>query len=70
MFAAGSVLTGCDVVNSGTGVLYLDFTTTAVAGAPTALPLQPGQSYHCATPPSGAVSAVAAAPQPFVAIRY
>jgi hypothetical protein len=70
VFPAGSVATGCDIVNSGTGVLYLDLTTTAVAGSSTALPLQPGQSFHCPYPPSGAVSAVATAPQNFVAIRY
>jgi hypothetical protein len=70
VFAAGTVTTGCDFVNSGSGVLYLDFTTTAVAGSATAIPLQPGQAFHCPYPPSGAVSAVAATPQSFVAIRY
>ena len=70
VFPAGSVATGCDIVNTGAGVLYLDFTTTAVGGSSTALPLQPGQSFHCPYPPSGAVSVVAAAPQNFVAIRY
>jgi hypothetical protein len=70
VFAAGAVATGCDVVNTGAGVLYLDFTTTAVSGSGTALPLQPGQSFHCPYPPSGPVSAVAATPQSFVAIRY
>jgi hypothetical protein len=70
VFAAGTVATGCDFVNSGAGILYLDFTATAVAGSATALPLQPGQSFHCPYAPSGAVSAVAAAPQSFVAIRY
>ncbi len=70
VFAAGTVATGCDFVNSGSSVLYLDFTATAVAGSATAIPLQPGQSFHCPFPPSGAVSAVAATPQSFVAIRY
>ncbi len=70
VFPAGAVVTGCDIINTGTGVLYLDFTTTAVSGSGTALPLQPGQSFHCPYPPSGAVSVVAAAPQNFVAIRY
>jgi hypothetical protein len=70
VFAAGGVATGCDFVNSGSAVLYLDFTTTAVAGSATAIPLQPGQSFHCPYPPAGAVSAVAATPQSFVAIRY
>ncbi len=70
VFPAGSVATGCDIINSGTGVLYIDFTTTAVIGSPTALPLQPGQSFHCPYPPAGAVSTIATAPQPFVAVRY
>jgi hypothetical protein len=70
VFQAGTVLNGCDVVNTGAAVLYLDLTTTAVIGSGTALPLQPGQSFHCPYPPSGAVSAIAAAAQNFVAIRY
>ena len=70
VFAAGSVLTGCDIVNAGTGILYLDMTTTAIIGAATAMPLQPGQSFHCPYPPTGPVSAIAAQPQTFVAIRY
>jgi hypothetical protein len=70
VFAAGSVTTGCDFVNSGTGVLYLDLTTTAVIGSATSIPLQPGQSFHCPYPPAGAVSAIAAQAQSFVAIRY
>ncbi len=70
VFAAGAVPTGCDFVNTGTAVLYLDFTTSAAAGAATSIPLQPGQSFHCPYPPLGAVTAVAAQPQPFVAIRY
>lgn len=70
VFPAGTVSTGCDIVNSGTGVLYLDFTGPAVIGSATALPLQPGQAFHCPFPPTGAVSATAAAAQTFVAIRY
>jgi hypothetical protein len=70
VFAAGTVTTGCDFVNTATNVLYLDFTTTALAGSATSLPLAPGQSFHCPYAPTGAVSAVAAAPQSFVAIRY
>lgn len=70
VFPAGTVPTGCDIVNSGTGVLYLDFTGPAVIGSATALPLQPGQAFHCPFPPTGAVSATAAAAQTFVAIRY
>ena len=70
VFLAGTVTTGCDFVNTGSGVLYLDLTTTAVAGSATAVPLQPGQSFHCPYPPTGNVSAVAATPQSFVAIRY
>jgi hypothetical protein len=70
VFAAGSVPHSCDIVNSGTDTLYLDFTTTAVAGAATSIPLLPGQSYHCPFPPAGAVSAVADMAQPFVAVRY
>ena len=70
VFAAGTVPTGCDFVNTGSAVLFLDFTATASAGAATSVPLQPGQAFHCPYPPLGAVSAVASQPQPFVAIRY
>ncbi len=70
VFGAGTVATGCDFVNTGSAVLYLDFTAVASAGAPTSIPLQPGQSFHCPYPPVGAVSAIASQPQPFVAIRY
>ncbi len=70
VFAAGSVATGCDILNSGSAVLYVDFTTTAATGSATSIPLQPGQAFHCPYPPLGPVSAVAAQPQPFVAIRY
>ncbi len=70
IFPAGSVATGCDFVNTGSVPLYLDFTTTAAAGAATSIPLQPGQSFHCPYPPTGAVTAVASQAQPFVAIRY
>ena len=70
VFGAGTVATGCDFVNTGSAILYIDFTTTASAGASTSIPLQPGQSFHCPYPPAGAVSAVAAQPQSFVAIRY
>jgi hypothetical protein len=70
VFTAGQVATGCDFVNLLSVVLYLDFTTTAVAGASTALPLVPGQSFHCPYPPTGAVSAVASATGSFVAVRY
>jgi hypothetical protein len=70
VFAPGTVPTGCDFVNTGSAVLYLDFTTVALAGAPTSIPLQSGQSFHCPYPPLGAVSAVASQAQPFVAIRY
>ena len=70
VFTPGSVLTGCDVLNTGTAILYLDFTTIAAAGSGTSIPLQPGQSFHCPYPPSGAVTAIAAQSQPFVAVRY
>ncbi len=70
VFAAGAVLHSCDIVNTGTDTLYVDFTTTAVAGSATSIPLQAGQGYHCAFPPVGAVSAVADMAQPFVAVKY
>ena len=70
VFAAGSVSTGCDVVNTGSAPLYLDFTTAAAIGSATSIPLQPGQAFHCPYPPVGDVSAVAAQPQNFVAIKY
>ncbi len=70
VFAAGTVSTGCDVVNTGTAVVYLDFVATALAGSATSIPLQANQSFHCPYPPTGAVTAIAAQPQPFVAVRY
>lgn len=70
VFSAGSVATGCDIVNSGSAVLYVDFTMTATAGSATSIPIQSGQAFHCPYPPLGAVSAVAAQPQSFVAVRY
>ncbi len=70
IFTAGSIASGCDIINTAAAPLFIDFTTTAVIGAATAIPLQPGQSYHCAFPPAGAVSAVAAQPQAFAALRY
>lgn len=70
VFPSGSVATGCDIVNTGSSVLYLDFTTTAVAGSATSLPLQPGQSFHCPYAPTNALSAVAGQQQSFVAVRY
>ncbi len=70
VFTAGSVATGCDIVNSGSVVLYVDFTTTAAADSATSIPIQPGQAFHCPYPPLGPVSAVATQPQSFVAIRY
>ncbi len=70
VFTAGSVTTGCDFVNAGPGVLYVDLTAVAAIGSATSIPLQPGQSFHCPYPPTGAVSAIAAQAQPFVAIRY
>lgn len=70
VFAAGSIANGCDVVNTGPAMLYLDFTTTASAGSATSFPLQSGQSYHCPFAPVGAVSAVASQQQSFVAVRY
>ena len=70
VFPSGSVANGCDIVNTGTAILYLDFISTAAAGSATSLPLQSGQSYHCAFAPLNAVTAIAGQPQPFVAVRY
>ena len=70
VFSAGSVSTGCDIVNTGSAALYVDFTATAAIGSATSIPLQPGQAYHCPFPPTGAVSAIAAQVQNFVAVRY
>lgn len=70
IFAANTIQGGCDIINTGSQTLYVDFTTTAVAGSATAIPIQTNQSYHCPFPPTGAVSAVASAAQPFVAVRY
>ena len=70
VFPAGSISAGCDIVNTGTAVLYIDLAATAFAGSSTSIPLQPNQSFHCPFPPLGPVTAVASAPQPFVAVRY
>ena len=70
VFPSGSVTTGCDIVNAGSGTLYLDFVATAAAGSATSLPLQSGQSFHCAYAPTGTVTAVASQPQAFVAVKY
>jgi hypothetical protein len=71
VFKTGSVPNGADILNTGGAVLYMDATgVDAVAGSPTAIPIQPGQPYHFPYPPAGAVSVVAAQPQPFVAVRY
>ena len=70
VFPSGSVANGCDIVNTGTSILYLDFIATAAVGSATSLPLQSGQSYHCAFAPLNAVTAIAGQPQPFVAVRY
>ncbi len=70
VFPAGSVSAGCDIVNTGTVALYIDLTTTASAGSPTSIPLQPSQSFHCPFPPLGPVTAVASEPEAFVAVRY
>ena len=71
VFAAGSVPNGADVVNTLSVTLYLDPTgAVALAGSPTAIPLSAGQSYHFPKPPIAGVSAVAAAPGAFVAVRY
>ena len=70
VFPAGSIATGCDIINTGTMVLYIDLTTKAMAGSATSIPLQPGQAFHCPYPPAGAVTAVAAQQQPFVAVSY
>ena len=70
VFASGSISTGCDVINTGSVVLYLDFIAVSIAGSATSIPLQPGQAYHCPYAPSGAVTAVAAQAQPFVAVSY
>ncbi len=70
VFASGSISTGCDVINTGSAILYLDFTAVSVAGSATSIPLQPGQAYHCPFAPAGAVTAVAGQPESFVAVRY
>ena len=70
VFSAGSIVTGCDIVNTGSATLYIDFTMVATAGSATSIPLQSGQAFHCPYPPLGPVSAVAAQPQSFVAVRY
>ncbi len=70
VFPAGAVPTGCDFVNSGSGRPLPRLHHHRRRRSATSIPLQPGQSFHCPVPPLGAVSAVAAQPQSFVAIRY
>ncbi len=70
LFNAAEIQSGCDIINPGPATLYVDFTTVAVAGASTAIPIAAGGAYHCPYPPLGAISAVAASAQTIVAVRY
>ena len=73
VFAAGSMTNVIDIINppSATETLYVDIVATALAGAPTSIPLVPGQAYRVSGPISTAVTAVAAtAGHAFVAVSY
>lgn len=73
VFAAGAIFNYADIVNppSATETLYVDITTTAVAGSGTAIPISPGRSYRVSGPIKSPVTAVAAtAGHAFVALRY
>ena len=73
VFPASSIARWADIVNppSATETLYVDITTTAVAGSGTAIPISPGQGYRISGPINTAVSAVAAtSSHTFVAVRY
>ena len=49
VFAAGSMSNVIDIMNppSATETLYVDVVATAVAGAPTSFPLEPGRDTGC-----------------------
>jgi hypothetical protein len=73
VFAAGSIVNVADILNptSQTEPLYVDIVAPAAVGAPTSIPLQPGQAYRISAPVSTAVTAVAAtAGHSFVAVTY
>jgi hypothetical protein len=73
VFAAGCIRNVADIINpaSANEILYVDFVTTAVAGAPTSIPLAPGQAYRISGPITTAVTAVAAtAGHNFIAVSY
>ena len=71
VFRAGSLTHGCDIENTSSATLYIDFVATALAGAATSIALAPGGGgYHCPFPPTGAVTAVASTPVSFVAVGY
>lgn len=73
VFAAGSVVNVADILNppAQTEPLYVDIVSPAAAGAPTSIPLQPGQAYRVSAPISTAVTAVAAtAGHSFIAVTY
>ena len=70
VFAGNEVNAGCLIVNTLPMTLYVDLVTTAAAGSTTSIPVAAGASFACPYPPRGAVSAVAAMPGSFVAVRY
>ncbi len=73
VFAAGRIVNVADILNppGQTEPLYVDIVSPAAVGAPTSIPLQPGQAYRISAPIGTAVTAVAAtAGHSFVAVTY
>jgi hypothetical protein len=73
VFAAGTIQNVADIVNplTATETLYVDIVGSAVCGAPTSIPLAPGQAYRVSAPIKSAVTVVAAtAGHGFNAVMY
>ena len=73
VFVANSIVNVADILNpvTQTEPLYVDVVAAAAAGAPTSIPLQPGQAYRISAPLRTAVTAVAAtAGHTFIAVTY
>jgi hypothetical protein len=73
VFAAGTIVNVADIINPSTASepLYVDLVGPALAGAPTSVPLLPGQAYRVSAPICTPVTAVAAtAGHAFVAVSY
>ncbi len=70
VFPAGSVTTGCDFVNTGSVVLYLDFTKPRLRARRLRSRCSRVSRSTVPTRPPGPSPAVASQAQSFVAVRY